>query len=40
MEEYLPQIIHSGSRKKQENLTIPTEHVLPRPGTPTQDYFT
>ena len=35
MEEYLPQMIHIGSRKKQENLTIPTENVLPRPSTHT-----
>ena len=34
MEEYLPQSIHSGSRKKPDNLTIPAENVLPRPGTP------
>ena len=34
MEEYLPQMIHSGSRKKQENLTIPAENVLPRPAPP------
>ena len=35
MEVYLPQMIHIGSRKKQENLTIPAENVPPRPGTPT-----
>ena len=35
MEEYSPQMIHSGSRKKQENLTMPAEKVLPRPGAPT-----
>ena len=35
MEVYLPQMIHIGSRKKQENLTIPAENVPPKPGTPT-----
>ena len=34
MEEYLPQMLHSGSRKKQENLTIPAKNVLPRPAPP------
>ena len=34
MEEFLPQMIHSGSRKKPENLTNPAKNVLPRPGTP------
>ena len=41
MEEYLPQMIHSGSRKKQENLTIPAKkrpaqtapHTLQDPST-------
>ena len=28
-------MIHSGSWKKQENLTIPAENVLPRPAPPT-----
>ena len=28
------QMIHSGSRKKQENLTIPAENVLSRPSPP------
>ena len=31
--EDLPQMIHSGSRTKQENITIPAENVLPKPGT-------
>ena len=34
MEEYLPQMIHIGSRKKQESLTILAENVLPRPAPP------
>ena len=33
MEEYLPQMIDSGSRKKQEQ--NPAENILPKPGTPT-----
>ena len=37
MEEYLPEMIHIGSSKKQEILTIQAENVLLRPGTP---YFT
>ena len=35
MDEFLPQMILNGSQKKQENLTIPTENVLPRPSTHT-----
>ena len=31
MKEHLLQKIHSGSRKKQEKLTIPAESVQPRP---------
>ena len=34
MEEYLPEMIHIGSWKKQENLTILAENVLPRPVSP------
>ena len=34
MEANLPQMIHSGSRKKQENVTIPAENIQPRPASP------
>ena len=34
MEEYSPQIIHNGSRHKQENITIPAENVQSRPIRP------
>ena len=34
MGEYLPQMIHIGSRKKKENLTILAENVLPRQAPP------
>ena len=34
MKECLPQMIHIESRKKQENLPIPAENALSRPGAP------
>ena len=35
MEEYLLQMIHSGSRNEQENPTILVENVQPKTGTTT-----
>ena len=40
MEEYLMQMVHSGNRKKQENLAIPAENICPDPVPPLYKVFT
>ena len=35
MEECLTQMLHSGSREKQENITMPAENIPPGLGTST-----